>query len=173
VLRRSLNVAVQKKLPRANPCAAVEGSGRGVDELGDFLLAQHRGQALHFLRIGRLRYTPGSLQSLNEERPGCSGLLRLARVEELEPAGPHGAHPSARWGGLTDQLGNSPYAVERTVRLTLWQFVTLQKLRFNLILLPGAITRPQNRPVLRLKDSPFVQKTVQQILARTAKLTPL
>jgi hypothetical protein len=47
---------------------AVEGSGRGVDELGDFLLAQYCGQALHFLGIGRLRYTPGSLQSLNEEK---------------------------------------------------------------------------------------------------------
>jgi Transposase DDE domain group 1 len=64
-------------------------------------------------------------------------------------------------------------AFQRTCLEPNWQSFTLQKLRFNLFLLPGAITRPQNRPVLRLKDSPFVQKTVQQILARTRKLKPL
>jgi len=64
-------------------------------------------------------------------------------------------------------------AFQRTCLEPNWQSFTLQKLRFNLFLLPGAITRPQNRPVLRLKDSPFVQKTVQQILAATGKLKPL
>ena len=64
-------------------------------------------------------------------------------------------------------------AFQRTCLEPHWQSFTLQKLRFNLFLLPGAITRPQNRPVLRLKDSPFVQKTVQQILATTGKLKPL
>lgn len=54
-----------------------------------------------------------------------------------------------------------------------WQSFTLPKLRFNLFLLPGEITRPQNRPVLRLKDSPFVEKTAHQILAKIRKLKPL
>src|SRR5271157_403682 len=46
---------------------AVEGSGRGVDEPSDFLLAQHRGQVPRLLGIGRLRHAPAPLQSLNEE----------------------------------------------------------------------------------------------------------
>lgn len=64
-------------------------------------------------------------------------------------------------------------AFQRTCLEPNWQSFTLQKLRFNLFLLPGEITRPQNRPVLRLKDSPFVQKIAHQILARTRKLKPL
>jgi len=64
-------------------------------------------------------------------------------------------------------------AFQRTCLEPHWQSFTLPKLRFNLFLLPGEITRPQNRPVLRLKDSPFVEKTAHQILARIRKLKPL
>src|SRR6266496_6586170 len=34
-----------------------------------------------------------------------------------------------------------------------WQKPTLQRLRYKLFLLPGELTRPQNRPVLRLRES--------------------
>jgi hypothetical protein len=54
-----------------------------------------------------------------------------------------------------------------------WHSLTLQKLRFKLFLLPGEITRPQNRPTLRLKDSPMIQETAHQILTRIDRLTPL
>jgi hypothetical protein len=54
-----------------------------------------------------------------------------------------------------------------------WHSLTLQKLRFKLFLLPGEITRPQNRPTLRLKDSPMIQDTAHQILTRIGRLTPL
>ena len=64
-------------------------------------------------------------------------------------------------------------AFQRTCLEPNWQSFTLPKLRFNLFLLPGEITRPQNRPVLRLKDSPLVEKTAHQILARIRKLKPL
>jgi hypothetical protein len=64
-------------------------------------------------------------------------------------------------------------AFQRTCLESDGQSLTLQKLRFKLFLLPGEITRPQNRPVLRLKDSPLIQKTAHQILARIKKLKPL
>jgi hypothetical protein len=64
-------------------------------------------------------------------------------------------------------------AFQRTCLELDWQSLTLQKLRFKLFLLPGAMTRPQNRPVLRLKDSPFMQKTTHNILARINRLKPL
>src|SRR6266849_2213988 len=54
-----------------------------------------------------------------------------------------------------------------------WQSLMLQKLRLKLFLLPGEITRPQNRPVLRLKNSPLLEKTAHQILANIDRLTPL
>jgi hypothetical protein len=54
-----------------------------------------------------------------------------------------------------------------------WQSLTLQKLRYKLFLIPGELTRPQNRPVLRLRPSPMVETLAETILARTAKLEPL
>ena len=54
-----------------------------------------------------------------------------------------------------------------------WQSYTLQKLRFNLFLLPGELTRPQNRPTLRLKDSPAIQRLAEEIPSRIARVSPL
>ena len=54
-----------------------------------------------------------------------------------------------------------------------WQSYTLQKLRFNLFLLPGELTRPQNRPTLRLKDSPLIQRSAEEIPSRIARVSPL
>jgi hypothetical protein len=64
-------------------------------------------------------------------------------------------------------------AFQRTCLDPSWQDLTLQKLRYKLFLLPGQLTRPQNRPVLRLKQSPFVQELTTHILSRVAKLKPL
>ena len=61
---------------------AVEGSGRGVNELGDLRLAQHCGQAQHFLGIRRHRYAPGPPQSLTEkEAQSGQALVDGVRVQ--------------------------------------------------------------------------------------------
>jgi hypothetical protein len=57
-------------------------------------------------------------------------------------------------------------AFQRTCLPESWQSYTLQRLRFKLFLLPGEVTRPQNRPRLRLKDSPVIQRLAQDILAK-------
>lgn len=54
-----------------------------------------------------------------------------------------------------------------------WCNLTLQRLRYKLFLLPGELTRPQNRPVLRLKDSPLIQEVSQRILRKIGRLHPL
>ena len=64
-------------------------------------------------------------------------------------------------------------AFQRTCLPESWQSYTLQKLRFKLFLLPGQLTRPQNRPTLRLQESPQLQRLADDILARVAKLSPL
>jgi hypothetical protein len=64
-------------------------------------------------------------------------------------------------------------AFQRTCLPQAWQRYTLQKLRFKLLLLPGELTRPQNRPTLRLKESPVIQRLAEDILARVARLSPL
>jgi hypothetical protein len=54
-----------------------------------------------------------------------------------------------------------------------WQNLTLQKLRYKLFLIPGELTRPQNRPVLRLRPSPLIESLTETILARASRLKPL
>jgi hypothetical protein len=54
-----------------------------------------------------------------------------------------------------------------------WQNLTLSTLRYRLFWLPGELTRPQNRPTLRLAKSPTIQTWADQILQRVHKLKPL
>jgi DDE family transposase len=54
-----------------------------------------------------------------------------------------------------------------------WQSLTLQKLRYKLFLLPGELTRTQNRPVLRLRESPLLQDLANGILRKVHRLKPI
>jgi hypothetical protein len=63
-------------------------------------------------------------------------------------------------------------AFERTWLPESWQHFTLQKLRLKVFLLPSELTRPRNRSTLRLKDSALIQRLVDDILARIARLGP-
>jgi DDE family transposase len=54
-----------------------------------------------------------------------------------------------------------------------WQSLTLQKLRYKLFLLPGELTRPQNRPVLRLRESPLLRDLATGILWKVHRLKPI
>lgn len=54
-----------------------------------------------------------------------------------------------------------------------WQSLTLSKLRHRLFWLPGELTRPQNRPTLRLANSPSIEAATEKILQRVQKLKPL
>ena len=64
-------------------------------------------------------------------------------------------------------------AFQRTCLHESWQTLTLQKLRYKLFMLPGELTRPQNRPVLRLRPSPMIDGLPEKILAKVSKLRPL
>jgi hypothetical protein len=54
-----------------------------------------------------------------------------------------------------------------------WQSLTLQQLRYKLFFLPGELIRPQNRPVLRLKDSKHIQHLANTILSCVNQLKPI
>ena len=54
-----------------------------------------------------------------------------------------------------------------------WQNLTLSKLRHRLLWLPGELTRPQNRPTLRLANSRLIGMWAEKILRRVHKLKPL
>lgn len=64
-------------------------------------------------------------------------------------------------------------AFQRTCLPEDWQDLTLRTLRYRLFWLPGELTRPQNRPTLRLADSLAVRRWTEKILQRLGKLKPL
>jgi len=64
-------------------------------------------------------------------------------------------------------------AFQRTCLPEDWQDLTLRTLRYRLFWLPGELTRPQNRPTLRLVNSPVVRGWAEKILHRIQKLKPL
>lgn len=64
-------------------------------------------------------------------------------------------------------------AFQQTCLPDQWQHLTLSKLRYRLFWLPGELTRPQNRPTLRLAHSIAIQGWTDQILHRVGKLKPL
>ena len=64
-------------------------------------------------------------------------------------------------------------AFQRNCLQESWQNLTLPKLRFKVFLMPGELTRPQNRPVLRLRQSSMVQALADDILRKVRKLKPI
>ena len=64
-------------------------------------------------------------------------------------------------------------AFQRSCLQESWQNLTLTKLRYKLFLLPGELTRPQNRPVLRLTQSPTLRDLANDILAKLRRVKPL
>jgi len=49
----------------------------------------------------------------------------------------------------------------------------LSKLQHRLFWLAGELTRPQNRPTLRLVNSPLIAMQAEKILHRVQRLKPL
>jgi hypothetical protein len=64
-------------------------------------------------------------------------------------------------------------AFQRSCLEESWQSLTLQRLRYKLFPIPGELTRPQNRPVLRLRPSPMLEGLAERILAKVGALKSL
>jgi hypothetical protein len=54
-----------------------------------------------------------------------------------------------------------------------WQTFTLQTLRHKLFALPGALIRPQNRPVLRFNSTPEIEPIARFVQKHLKALSPL
>lgn len=132
------------------------------------------GRYAHRAWVTNLPLTPAGVWHFYDDRATME--IRIAELREdyaLRKIPTRSFQANALYLEIIRLAYNLVTAFQRTCLDPAWQSLTLQKLRFKLFLLPGEITRPQNRPVLRLKDSPFIQKTADQILARIDKLSPL
>ena len=64
-------------------------------------------------------------------------------------------------------------AFQQTCLPEVWRGLTLSKLRHKLLWLPGELTRPQNRPTLRLAEIPANKTMIETILHQVRKQKPL
>lgn len=64
-------------------------------------------------------------------------------------------------------------AFQRTCLPEDWRDLTLSRLRYKLFWLPGELTRPQNRPTLRLAEIPALRGLTENILLQIHKQKPL
>jgi hypothetical protein len=85
----------------------------------------------------------------------------------------HSFAANAAYHQITRLAYNLVTAFQRSCLPDTWQSLTLQKLRYKLFFLPGELTRPQNRPVLRLKDSQLIQDLAEKIRTNINRLKPL
>src|SRR6266446_5469532 len=121
--------------------------------------------------IGIQNHLFGQLPWIRSWR-NCNGAGKPSKTSSRDaPCRVHekgGKNNSSRLGDTTLVT-----AFQRTCLLEEWQSLTLSKLRHRLFWLPGELTRPQNRPTLRLVNSPLIAKTGEKILHRVHKLKAL
>src|ERR1700675_3136104 len=130
--------------------------------------------ALHVSRLTNMHLTPAGIWHFYDGRAGME-----PRICELREDFALRKIPTASFAAnaLYLEIVRLAYtlvtAFQRHCLDESWQNLTLQKLRYRLFLIPGELTRPQNRPVLRLRPSPMIESLAETILARAARLKPL
>jgi len=124
--------------------------------------------------ITNLLLTPAGVWNFYDGRAGMEPRIRELRDDfalRNIPTGDFAAN--ALYLEVIRLAYNLVTAFQRTCLPQEWQNLTLSKLRYKLFWLPGELTRPQNRPTLRLANSPAIKAWTEEILRRVHKLKPL
>ena len=175
-------------LGRANPFAFISASGVSAAEIGNasgrFSPSVCRASLLPrrerpsadvrcFVGLG-MDLTPVGVWHFYDGRAGMEpriGELREDFALRKIPTASFAAN--ALYLEIIRLAYNPVTAFQRNCLEESWHNLTLQKLRYKLFLLPGELTRPQNRPILRLRESPILQDLAHEILRKTHRLKPL
>ncbi len=121
-----------------------------------------------------LSLTPAGVWNFYEGRAGMEPRIRELREDyALRKIPTRGFAANALYLEIVRLAYNLVTAFQRTCLPEEWQALTLTKLRHRLFWLPGELTRPQNRPTLRLPGRPAVQEWTAHIQSRTRNLKPL
>jgi hypothetical protein len=132
------------------------------------------GRYLYRAWTTNLPLTPAGVWHFYEGRAGMEPRIRELREDfALRKIPTASFDANALYLEVIRLAYNLVTAFQRTCLPESWQSYTLQKLRFKLFLLPGELTRPQNRPILRLKQSPPIQRLVADVLAKVNGVTPM
>ena len=121
-----------------------------------------------------LPLTPAGVWHFYDGRSGMERRIREIREDYALPKIPTRAfEANALYLEVVRLAYNLVTAFQRTCLPHEWQSLTLSKLRHRLFWLPGELTRSQNRPTLRLVNSPLVAVKGEKILHRVHRLKPL
>jgi hypothetical protein len=124
--------------------------------------------------ITNLDLTPAGIWHFYDGRAGMEPRIRELREDFALRKIPTRAFAANALYLEVVRLGyNLVTAFQRTCLPEEWQDLTLSRLRHKLFWLPGELTRPQNRPTLRLANSPVLQKLTANIQQRIHRLKPL
>jgi len=139
-------------------------------ELTLFVMKHYAYRAWHT----NLSVTPAGVWHFYDGRAGMERRIREIREDYALTKIPTRAfEANALYLEVVRLAYNLVTAFQRTCLPEEWQSLTLSKLRHRLFWLPGELTRPQNRPTLRLVNSPFITTRAEKILHRVYKLKPL
>ena len=135
-----------------------------------FVMKQYAYRAWHT----NLPMTPAGVWHFYDGRAGMERRIREIREDYTLAKIPTRAfEANALYLEVVRLAYNLVTAFQRTCLPHEWRTLTLSKLRHRLFWLPGELTRPQNRPTLRLFNSPFLALEGEKILRRVHRLKPL
>jgi len=121
-----------------------------------------------------LPMTPAGVWHFYDGRAGMERRIREIREDYALPKIPTRSFAAnALYLEVVRLAYNLVTAFQRMCLPEEWQSLTLSKLRHRLFWLPGELTRSQNRPTLRLVDSPLIATRGEKILHRVRRLKPL
>jgi len=124
--------------------------------------------------ITNLDLTPAGVWHFYDGRAGMEPRIRELREDfALRKIPTRAFAANALYLEVVRLAYNLVTVFQRTCVPEEWQDLTLSSLRHKLFWLPGELTRPQNRPTLRLANSPILQKWTDKIRQRTQRLKPL
>ena len=135
-----------------------------------FVLERH----LYRAWFTNLSLTPAGVWNFYDGRAGMEPRIRELREDyALRKIPTRAFAANALYLEVVRLAYNLVTAFQRTCLPEEWQALTLTKLRHRLFWLPGELTRPQNRPTLRLPNRPAIQEWTAHILHQVNKLKPL
>ena len=121
-----------------------------------------------------LSLTPAGVWNFYEGRAGMEPRIRELREDyALRKIPTRAFAANALYLEIVPLAYNLVRAFQWTCLPEEWQCLTLSKLRHRLFWLPGELSRPQNRPTLRLPNWPAIQEWTTCILTQVQKLKPL
>jgi hypothetical protein len=124
--------------------------------------------------ITNLPLTPAGVWHFYDGRAGMEPRIRELREDfALRKIPTRAFAANALYLEVVRLAYNLVTAFQRTCLPEDWRDLTLSKLRYKLFWLPGELTRPQNRPTLRLAEMPAIQNLAEKILHQVHKQKPL